>query len=144
MVEAVSVTSCSASDLQCLCTNSAYISKAVNCIAEQCDSTDAQNSYAYATYACNSAGVQVPSVASVLSSSAPAPAPAPAAATAPPSESSSAPEASTPAASTAEATPSTSATAVVTFQGSSASRVEKGMLAAVVFGVVAIFGARML
>src|ERR1700736_3515147 len=84
MVGAVSITSCSANDLACLCTSSAYIKKAVTCIHDTCSPTDATNSYNYATFACNSAGVQVPSVESVLNgSSSPAPAPAPAPATTP-------------------------------------------------------------
>jgi len=88
------VTSCSASDFQCLCTNSAFIDLAVHCIADTCSSSDAQNAYTYCEYACSSVGVTVPSVDSVLSTpdtyksgtnsspppAPPAPAPAPEAA----------------------------------------------------------------
>src|SRR5579859_120874 len=81
MIDAVGITSCSSTDLPCLCTNDAYISKAIHCIAASCSAADAQSSYDYATFACKSAGVTVPSVESVLgnnssSSSAPAAAPA--------------------------------------------------------------------
>src|SRR5271156_4938180 len=84
MVSSVSVTSCSASDLQCLCTNSDYINVAVHCIAASCDSTDASDAFAYATYACSTVGVTVPSVDSILDPSTSAAAAPPPATTPPP------------------------------------------------------------
>lgn len=137
MVSSVSVTTCSASDLSCLCTNSVYISTAVKCINKSCDATDAQNSYAYASYACSTVGVTVPSVASVLGSGPPAPAPPP---PAPPA----APKAPAPAAPAAPAP--APAASVVTFQGaaSHAAGMEKGFLTVFALGVAGIIGAGML
>src|SRR5271154_4325746 len=83
MVSSVSVTSCSAADLSCLCNNSKYVSVAVHCIHDSCSAADAQNAYEYATYACSTVGVTVPNVNTVLNSAPPSPAPAPAPAAAP-------------------------------------------------------------
>jgi CFEM domain len=161
MVSSVTVTSCSTTDLACLCTNSAYINKAIHCINSSCDATDASNSYAYATFACKNAGVTVPSVDSVLnpggsSSSAAAPPPATTAAAADPPATSATNAASSPpypiSSSTVKvATPSSSGnrtytSAVVTFQGAApkAVGVEKGIVGAVALGVVAVLAAGML
>jgi hypothetical protein len=162
MVSSVSVTSCAASDLACLCTNSAYIDKAIHCIDSSCSPSDAQNSYAYATFACKSAGVIVPSVDSVLHPQQSSAADPPPAATTPaPVESTNGPAA--PPASTTKAAPypvsstavkvvpsssgnRTHTSAVVTFQGAApkAVGIEKGIVGAVALGVLAILAVGML
>jgi CFEM domain len=68
MTGAISGTGCSQTDLKCLCSDSGYIDSVTTCIQSSCDASDAQNAFAYAQFACNSAGVQVPSPAEVLSS----------------------------------------------------------------------------
>lgn len=162
MVQAVSVTTCSTTDLACLCTNSAYISKAIHCIASTCSATDAQNSYQYATFACANAGVTVPSVESVLdpggssssSSATPSdpPATSPAAAASPAAVSSSS-SAYTPAtapyptssAVASKAGNTTSSSPVVIFKGFAPKNgIEKGLISAVALTVVAILGAGLL
>lgn len=161
MVSAVSVTSCSTTDLKCLCTNSAYISKAIHCIDSTCSPADAQNSYQYATFACANAGVTVPSVESVLnpggssSSSSPAASDPPAtspAATASKAAVSSSSSAYTPATPpyptssvASKAGNTTHSSPVVIFKGFAPKHgIEKGMIGAVALTVVAILGAGLL
>lgn len=153
MVQAVSVTSCSTTDLKCLCTNTAYIDKAIHCIDSTCSPADAANAYKYATFACANAGVTVPSVDSVLhpaaavsSSAAPPPPPAattPASAYTPPTPPYPISSSASPLASSAGNT--THSSPVVTFQGLAAKHgIEKGLIGVVAMGVVAILGAGLL
>jgi len=166
MVSSVSITSCSASDLSCLCSNPNYVSLAVHCISTSCSASDATDAYNYATYACSTVGVTVPDVSTVLAEPAPgsAPAPAPAPAEAPaeapaaapasapaPAPSSapapaSAPAASPPAAPASAPAPATTST--VTFQGSGATSntvvMGKVSIVAIAIGVAGIVGAGML
>src|SRR5579862_9519588 len=158
MVQAVSVTSCSTTDLKCLCTNSAYIDKAIHCIDSTCSPTDAKNSYDYATFACANAGVTVPSVDSVLhpggssSSSAAAPDPPATSAAAPPATSAKAADttATPPYPISSSASPSkagntTHTSPLVTFQGLAPKHgIEKAFIGVVAMGVVAILGAGLL
>lgn len=162
MVQAVSVTSCSTTDLKCLCTNPAYIDKAIHCIDSTCSPTDAKNAYDYATFACANAGVTVPSVDSVLhpggsSSSSSSPA-----ASDPPATSPAAPATTSPKAAGATTTPpypisssaspspskagnTTYTSPLVTFQGLAPKHgIEKALIGAVAMGVVAILGAGLL
>ena len=66
MISSVSVTSCSASDLTCLCTNDDYIKTVIPCIDTSCDANDAQNAFAYAEDACRVVDVTIPKVCKVL------------------------------------------------------------------------------
>lgn len=136
MVGAVSVTSCSATDLSCLCVNDAYIHKAITCINSSCSPSDAQKAYSYAAFACKQQGVTVPSVDSVLGTSSSSAAPSPAAAdthTATPASSTTpSPNASSPSSST-----------LATFKSGAAPKLQEGVFAGVV-GLVAIVGAGLL
>src|SRR5579859_2440666 len=155
MVQAVSVTSCSTTDLKCLCTNSAYIDKAIHCIDSTCSPADAANAYKYATFACANAGVTVPSVDSVLhpggSGTSAAPSDPPAATTAAAVSSAYTPATPPyPTSSTANSVASsagntTHSSPVVTFEGSAATHgIEKGVISAVAMGVLVILGAGLL
>ena len=163
IVNSVAVTTCAASDFVCLCTNSAFINKAINCINTGCDASDAANAYAYATFACQSVGVTVPSVDSVLhpsGSSSAADLPATSSAAAPVASSSAPAAASTSAAAVTSSAPSSTKTAsaasssgnkthtsaVVTFEGSApnVAGIHGGLVAVVAMGVVAVLGVGLL
>jgi hypothetical protein len=60
----------------CLCTDTEYISGVIPCIDSSCDATEAERAYAFVEGACNSVGVTIPPVSSVLSSLGKLPVPA--------------------------------------------------------------------
>jgi cobalamin biosynthesis Mg chelatase CobN len=60
---------CGNLDIQCICSNSSFLSSIACCLASACDAADQQAAVAYAKQICTTAGVTVPNAVSCVSSS---------------------------------------------------------------------------